>query len=150
MRLLIPDIDPVNAMPAVRLVARRFLEGERCRVHLLYVRRSVDPMAADRALAPARQLLERFRVPYSVQLEEAHDCAQAVRRMAHRIAAERIVLGTARSWSLTRFAQDALIQELLDTAPVPVSVVAGKSVAPLERYAVAAGLGATLGLLFSS
>lgn len=149
MRILIPDFDSVNALPAARYAASAFVRGERFRVHLLYVRKVLERPAADRALAPARDLLDKLHVPCTVHVEQAADRAQAIRRMARRIAADRIVLGTARSWSLTRMSEDALIQELLDTAPAPVSVVAGKSVSPLERYGVAAGLGATLALMLS-
>jgi nucleotide-binding universal stress UspA family protein len=149
MRILIPDIDPLNAQPAVRHVARGFLNGERYRVHLLYVRKSVDPEAGNRQLEPSRALLAKLHVPCTVQLCEAEDRVHGIWTTARRIGAERIVLGTARSWSLTRLRQDALIQELLETAPVPVSVVSGKSVAPLERYGVAAGLGATLALMLA-
>ena len=148
MHLLIPDIESMNALPAVRYAVRAFLDGERCCVHLLYVREAIDPAAADRALAPARALLERFHVPCTVHVEEAQDPVRAIRMVAHRVGAGRIVLCTARRWSLTRFAQDALIRRLLDTAPVPVSVVAGRSVTPLERCAVA-GLGTTLALMFA-
>jgi nucleotide-binding universal stress UspA family protein len=150
MRILVPDVDPVNVMPAVRHVAREFLNGERFCVHLLYVRRALDRAAADRALAPARALLEKFHVPCTVHVEAADDVARAIRAVAQRVGVDRIVLGTARSWSLTRLSEDRLIQELLDTAPVPLAVVPGKSVSPLERYGVAAGLGATLALMVSS
>jgi hypothetical protein len=150
MRILIPDIDSVNALAAVRHVARGFLNGERYWVHLLYVRKSVDRAAADRALAPSRALLEKLHVPCTVHVEQAEDRVRGILMVARRIAAERIVLGTARSWSLTRLSEDALIQELLETAPIPVSLVSGKSVSALERYGVAAGLGATLALMFSA
>jgi nucleotide-binding universal stress UspA family protein len=149
MRILIPDIDSLNAQPAVRHVARGFLSGERYRVHLAYVRKSVDPKAGYRQLEPSRALLERLHVPCTVHLEEAADRVRGICMMARRIGAESIVLGTARNWSLTRLSEDALIQALLETAPVPVTVVAGKSVSALERYGVAAGLGATLALMLS-
>jgi nucleotide-binding universal stress UspA family protein len=149
MRILIPDIDSLNAQPAVRHVARRFVNGERCRVHLLYVRKSVDPRAGYRQLEASRGLLEKLHVPCTVHLHEAEDPVRGIRIMARRIAAERIVLGAARRWSLARLTQDALIEELLETAPVPVTLVSGKSVAPLERYGLAAGLGATLALMLS-
>ena len=50
MHILIPDIDSLNAQAAVRHVARGFLNGERYRVHLVYVRKSVDPHAGYRQL----------------------------------------------------------------------------------------------------
>ena len=148
MKILVPDIDAVNAFPAVRYLVRQFVGGERFELHLLHVRTAVDPRAADRALRPARTLLEKFHVPYAVHLE-AGGRARTIRAVARRIAADRIVMGTARLWSVTRLREDSVIQELLVTAPVPVTLVSGKSVAPLERYGVAAGLGATLALILS-
>jgi hypothetical protein len=43
--------------------------------------------------------------------------------------------------------EQAVVHSLLELAPAPVVVVAGKDVSPLERYGIAAGLGATLGLI---
>ena len=123
MRILVPDIDRLNALPAVRHVARRFLNGERYHVHLLYVRESVDPRAGYRQLEPSRALLEKLHVPCTVHLCEAEDRVHGIWITARRIGAERIVLGAAPRWSLKRLAQDALIEELLETAPVPISLV---------------------------
>jgi hypothetical protein len=43
--------------------------------------------------------------------------------------------------------EDSVISKLLDGCPAPLVVVPGKEVSPLERYGIAAGLGATLGLI---
>ena len=48
MRILVPDIDAVNSLPAVRCLVRRFVGGERFEVHLVYVRAAIDPAAGDR------------------------------------------------------------------------------------------------------
>lgn len=150
MRVLIPDVDSVNSPAAVRYVIREFLSGERFEVHLLHVRsHPVQRGAADQTLKPARELLERFHIRHTVHLE-AGDKAQAIREMARRVEAERIVLGTARHGSATRWSEDSVVRKLLDDSPVPVTLVAGKSVSRLERYGVAAGLGATLGLILFS
>jgi nucleotide-binding universal stress UspA family protein len=165
MLILIPVVDSVNFLPAVRHVIREFLSGERMEVHLLHVRSPLflsvaagltgkgrdafHRAAADKALKPARGLLERFHIPYTVHLETGRK-VQVIDATARRAKVDRIVLGTARPWSATRLAEDSVVQKLLDSAPVPVTVVAGKSVSRLERYGVAAGLGATLLLLLSS
>ena len=117
MKILVPDIDAVNLLPAVRCLVRRFVGGERFEVHLLYVRDAVQSAAADQALRPARALLERFHVPYSVHLA-AGDQARTIRSVARRVRAERIVMGTARLWSATRLGEDSVIEELLETAPI--------------------------------
>ena len=142
MRLLIPDVDGVNSPAAVRHVVRQFVGGERFEVHLLYLR-------SQEALPEARALLERFHVPYRVH-QQSGDKVHAIRAAARRVKADRIVLGTARPWSATRLGEDAVVQRLLRNAPAPVSLVAGKSVSRLERYGVAAALGATVGLILFS
>ena len=139
MRILIPDVDAVNSLPAVRYAIREFLSGERFEVHLLYLR-------SQAALPPARALLERFHVPYQVHRESGNK-VHAIRAAARRVRADRIVMGTARRWSATRLSEDAVIHRLLNNAPAPVTLVAGRSVSLVERYGVAAGLGATLGLI---
>jgi len=126
MRILVPDIDAVNSLPAVRCLVRRFVDGERFEVHLLYVRASIDPAAADRALQPARALLEKFHVPYSAHLA-AGEPVRTIRNVARLLAADRIMMGTARLWSTMRLAEDSVIEELLETAPIPVSLVSRKS-----------------------
>jgi nucleotide-binding universal stress UspA family protein len=162
MLILIPVVDKVNFMPAVRHTIREFMSGERMEVHLLHVRSPFFLSAAaylkgkkqdafhretaDKTLQPARALLERFHIPYTVHLESG-DRARAIDAVARRLKVDRIVLGTARPWSATRLAEDAVVQKVLDRAPAPVSIVAGKSVSRLERYGVAAGLGATLWLI---
>jgi nucleotide-binding universal stress UspA family protein len=127
MRILVPDIDAVNSLPAVRCLVRRFVGGERFEVHLVYVRAAIDPAAGDRALRPARALLESFHVPYSVHLA-AGDQVRTIRNVARLLGADRIVMGTARLWSVTRLVEDSVIEELLETAPIPVSLVSRKPV----------------------
>jgi nucleotide-binding universal stress UspA family protein len=162
MRILIPVVDAVNFMPAVRHVIHDFLSGERMEVHLLYVRspfrqavaayftgRSPDAFrrrAADKALQPACALLARVHIPYTVHIE-AGDKAKVIGLVARRLGIHRIVLGTARNWSATRLTEESTIEKVLASAPVPVSVIPGRAVSRVERYGVAAGLGATLWLI---
>jgi nucleotide-binding universal stress UspA family protein len=140
MRVLVPVLDSVNYLPAVRYLVREFLNGERFEVHLLDVRKR------KKDLQSARGLLERFHVPCSLHARSG-DQARIIDAFARRLWVSRIVLGTARPWSLTRLAEEAVIDKVRASARVPVTVVAGKSASPLERYGVAAGLGAMLGLL---
>jgi nucleotide-binding universal stress UspA family protein len=128
MRILVPDIDAVNSLPAVRCLVRQFVGGERFEVHLLYVRGAIDPAAADQALLPVRALLDRFHVPYSVHLA-AGDPVRTIRNVARLLEADRIMMGTARLWSPARLVEDAVIEELLETAAIPVSLVSRKSTA---------------------
>jgi nucleotide-binding universal stress UspA family protein len=151
MRSLIPVLDSVNALPAVRHVIRESLHGERCDVQLVDVRSPLGHalkgwLTVD-SLKPASELLDRFRVRHTVRRLETRDRAGAIAAAARRHGADTIVLGAARYRSATRMSEDVVIQKLLEVAPVPVLVVTGKEVSPIERYGVAAGLGATLGLI---
>lgn len=163
VRILIPVLDSTNALPAVRHAAREFGRGERIEIHLLHVRtplslefarwlsgsdavRSHRDTAA-KVLAPVRKLLDALRIPYSVHLEEG-DKAPVIVAFAGRLKLDRIVLGAARDRSLTRFVEDSVIEKVIDFAPIPVDLIVGKSVSPLERFGVPTGLGAALGLLW--
>ncbi len=152
MRALIPVLDSVNALPAVRHVIRASLRGERYEVQLVDVRSPLGHalkgwLTAD-PLKPATEVLDRFRVRHTVRRLQARDRAGAIAAAARRDGADAIVLGAARYRSATRMSEDAVIQKLLAVARVPVLVVTGKEVSRIERYGVAAGLGATLGLIF--
>ena len=151
MRALIPVLDSVNVLPAVRYVIRDSLRGERYEVQLLDVRSSLSHalkgwLTAD-PLEPAIEVLDRFHVRHTMRRLGARNKARAIAAAARRGRADAIVLGAARYRSATRMREDAVIRKLLEIAPVPVMVVSGKEVSRIERYGVAAGLGATLGLI---
>lgn len=163
LRVLVPVLDSVNAMPAVEHLARKRLRGERIEVHLLHVRTPLPlyvarwisrrdrvafhRAAAEKALEPVRELLDRCRLRYAVHLELG-DRAALIVAAAHRLEVDRIVVGAARDNSLTRFVEDAVIEKVSRTAPVPVDVVGCKAVSRVERLGVPMGLGAALGLLW--
>jgi len=149
MRILVPDVDSVNSLPAVRYLVREFLGGDRFEVHLLFVRSRVRRAEAEQALEPARALLAGCHIPHTVHVE-AGDKARTIRAVARRVDADRIVLGAARRWSATRLGEDSVIQALLEAAPVPVTLVSGNSVSPVERYAVPAGLAGLAALLLTA
>lgn len=159
-RVLVPLLDSVNALPAVRYLVRELMGGSRLEVHLLHVRPPLPPCwmparerapfhreAAEQALAPARELLDRCHVRYAVHLDRG-DRAAAIVAAARRLEADRIVLGAARDNTLTRFIEDAVIEKVIHAAPVPVDVVAGRAVSRIERLGVPMGLSAALGLLW--
>lgn len=163
LRVVVPVIDSVNALPAVKYLARERMRGERMEVHLVHVRTPLPLYvarwipgreradfhrgAAERALAPARDLLDRCRVRYTVHLALGDRAAMIV-AAARRLRADRIVLGAARDNTLTRFVEDTVIEKVIHTAPIPVDIVAGRTVARAERLGVPIGLSAALGLLW--
>jgi nucleotide-binding universal stress UspA family protein len=143
MLTLIPVLDSVNALPAVRYVIRESVAGERHEVRLLDVR---SWRGASDDLAGARALLNQFGIRHTTQVRTG-DKARAIITSALWPGADLIVLGTARYRSATRLAEDGVVQKLLRHAPVALIVVAGKEVSRLERYGVVAGLGTMVGLL---
>jgi nucleotide-binding universal stress UspA family protein len=162
VRVLVPVIDSVNALPAVRHLAAERLRGARLEVHLLHVRRPLPLYvarwisgrqraafhrdAAEKALAPARDALERCHIRCAVHVELGERAAVIV-AAARRLGADCILFGAARDNTLTRFVEDAVIERVSRAARVPVDVVAGRAVSRLERLGVPVGLGAALGLL---
>jgi nucleotide-binding universal stress UspA family protein len=163
LRILIPVLDSTNALPAARHVVREAIGGEKFEVHLLHV---TPPLSAeiarwfagsesspsrsdtaDRILRPVERLLGSAHIPHTTHLEVG-DEAPVIVAMSWRLSVDRIVLGAARERSLTRFVEDLVIEKVIDFSPVPVDLVVGKSVAPLERFGVPTGIAAALGLLW--
>jgi len=101
---------------------------------------------AERALAPARALLNQFSVPYAEHVELG-DKAATIHRVAQRLRVNQIVMGTARKNSLTRMLEDSITNKVLEIAQVPVEVVAGQEVSRLEKFGVPAGVGAAVAFL---
>jgi nucleotide-binding universal stress UspA family protein len=163
LRVVVPVLDSVNALPAVGHLVRERLRGQRLEVHLVHVRAPLPfyiarwipgreraafhREAAGRALAPARDALDRCNVRYAVHCELG-DRAATIVAAAGRLRADRIVFGAARDNTLTRFVEAAVIEKVIHTAPIPVDVVAGRAVSRVERLGVPMGLSAALGMLW--
>jgi len=161
-KVLIPVDGSANALNSVRHVVNRFLANPAMEVHLLHVRvplsqhiarfvsrrdrEAFHRAEAERALQPARDLLNRFGVPHA-DLIELGDKATTIHRVAQRLRVTQIVMGTARKNSLTRMLEDSVTNKVLELSQVPVEVVAGQSVSKLEKIGVPAGVGAVMALL---
>lgn len=161
-KVLIPVDGSENALRAVRHVVNQSLAHGGAQVHLLHVRtpfsRHIARFAskksrdahhremAEKALAKARELLNRYSVPHSVHMDIG-DRAECIHHMAQRLRVDKIVMGTARKNSLTRVIQDSVTSRVLELAQVPVEVIAGGSVSKLERYGLPAGIGTALAAL---
>jgi len=161
-KVLIPVDGSANALNSVRHVVNRFLANPAMEVHLLHVRvplsqhiarfvsrrdrEAFHRAEAERALQPARDLLNRFGVPHA-DLIELGDKATTIHRVAQRLRVTQIVMGTARKNSLTRMLEDSVTNKVLELSQVPVEVVAGQSVSKLEKIGVPAGVGAAMALL---
>jgi nucleotide-binding universal stress UspA family protein len=147
----------------VRHVVNQFISDHELEAHLLHVRtplsqhiarflsggtrRSFHYDEATRALAPARALLKHHGVPFTSHVELG-DKAEMISRVADRIGAAQIVMGTARKNSFTRLIEDSVTNRVLELAHVPVAVIAGDTVSKLERFAVPAGIAAAVAFIF--
>ena len=162
MKILLPVDGSANSLKAVRHAAARYLDNHEMEVHLLHVRPPLSQHIArfvsakdraafhrdkaEQALAPARELLQRFGVPH-VDHVELGDRAHTINRMAQQLRVTEILMGTARKNSLTRLIEDSVTNRVIQHAQVPVEVVAGDAVSNFERFGVPAGVAAAVALL---
>ena len=155
-KVLVPVDGTANAIAALRHVIEHHGEHRGLEVHVLHVRprrqgvpfwrlrnrdRDAQREAAEKALASARTLLDDAGVAHGVHVEQG-EFEDAMVRAAHRLRVDRIVMGTARGWSITRIVQDRVTSRILQSAHVPVEVVPGTAVSPIERYGLAFGAAA--------
>lgn len=166
-RVLVPVDGSPNALKAVRHVIRRYQSNPATEIHLVNVRHPLSQQFArimsrttrddyhremgEKALAPARALFAQLGVPYAAHVEVGAK-AEAIRQLVRRLGIDQIVMGTARRSSLTRMLQDSVTHRVLQVSEVPVEVLAGEAIAPLERYAAQAALlavGMGLGVLLA-
>ena len=163
-RILVP-VGSRNAEYALRQVVNEFLADPSLEVHLLNVqapfsrhiaqfvarkaREEFHREQAEKVLAPAREMLARHGVPFSAHVRLG-DRARVIVDEARRLRCERIVMATARKNSITRMLEDSVTNKVLEQTSVPVEVVAGDYVSPLERWGLPAGLGAAIALLIAA
>lgn len=76
MRALVPVLDSVNALPAVRYVIRESIAGERPEVRLLDVR---SWRGGDDDLSVARALLDRFNIRHTTQVRTGNKANAIIR-----------------------------------------------------------------------
>ena len=162
LKVLIPVDGSRNCTFAVQHVIKQFMNNTAMEIHLLNVQpplvrdiarfvsrkslRDYHRDQAEKALAPIRQMLDGFGIPYAVHAEVG-DRAKTVTSMAHRLHVDQIVMSTARKNSLTRLVESSVTNEILELTEVPVEIIAGDSVSKLERYGIPAGVGAVIALL---
>lgn len=162
-RVLIPIDATGNSLQAVQHVINRHAGESGLEVHLVHVctplsqyiarflkhgeREHYHRAEAEQALQPAEIMLNRFAVPHAVHVELG-DKADTVHRLAQRLHVNEIVVGTARKNSLTRVLEDGITNRLLELSQVPVEVIAGPEISPIEKFGLPAGIGALFALLF--
>ena len=161
--LLLPCDGTPNALLAVRHAIEGFHRGDVRRVHLLNVQRPFSLYVARRvsrdlrldfhreraeqALAKARQMLEAAGVPHQIHTEVG-DKARCIADAAHRLRCDRVVIGTARKSALVRALRNSLTNAVLELSTVPVEVIVGAPVGPLQRLGIPAAVGTGMALLW--
>ncbi len=157
LRILVPVAGSHNDRFAAQEVVRRFMNHTATEVHLLNVqapfsadiarftsrknRSDYHHEQADRALAPIREMLDRYSIPYAVHRELGRR-AEVIATMAKRLHCDQIVMATARKNSLTRWIENSVTNKVIELTSVPVEIVAGDSMSPWERYGIPAALAA--------
>lgn len=163
LKVLIPVNDSRNCQFAVKHVIKEFMNNTAMEIHLLNVQhpfngdiaRFVSKKTlhdyhrdeADKVLAPIRQMLDGFSIPYSTHVEVGHK-AKVITATAHRLHCNLIVMSTSRKNSLTRLVEDSVTNKVLELTSVPVELIAGDAMSKWERYGIPAGLGGLLALVF--
>jgi Ca2+-transporting ATPase len=165
LRVLIPVNASRNCQFAVRHVVQKFMNNTAMEVHLLNVqtpfsqhiarfvsrktRQDFHRDEAEKALAPARQVLDSFAIPHSAHVDVG-ERAKCITDAARRLRCDQIVLSTARKNSLTRLVEDSVVNRVIETTSVPVEVIAGDTVSKFERYGIPAALAAALAALLAA
>lgn len=164
MRILLPVDASANSLQAVENVIARHAAGAALEVHLLHVRVPLSQyiarflsrrdhqvyhqQEAERALAPARDMLDHSGVPY-IDHVEFGDKAETIHRAAERLGVHQIVMGTARKNSITRVIEDSVTSRVLEIVEVPVEIVVGRAVSRIERFGLPAGMSAAAAVLIA-
>ena len=163
-RVLLPVDTSANSLQAVEHVIGRHAAGAAMEVHLLHVRAPLSQylarfisrgdseayhrQEAERALAPARDMLSRSGVPHTNHVEFG-DKAETINAVAKRLGMQQIVMGTARKNSITRVVEDSLTNRVLEIVEVPVEIVVGRAVSRIEKFGLPAGMTAALAVLIA-
>ena len=160
-RILIPVGGSSNDRFAAQAVIKRFVNDSAMEVHLVNVQRPFSSYVAqftsrasrtdyhreqaEKALAPIKEMLDKFSVPYAVH-EEIGDRATKITDAARRFKCDEIVMATARKNSLTRLVESSVTDRVIELTPVPVEVIAGDSMSKWERYGIPAAIGTAVAM----
>jgi nucleotide-binding universal stress UspA family protein len=163
MRVLVPVGMSPNSEGAVRQAVRRFRNDSRLEIHLLNVQpafghymsrfivrshaRQFHREESEKALKPAVRILDGLGIPYAVHMKVG-DGAKVIAETARRLHCDEIIMGTARTDSLTRLIESSITNRVIDLTSVPVEVVPGEAITGWERYGIPAAMAGALAALF--
>ena len=165
LKVLIPIDDSRNCQFAVKHVIKQFMNNTAMEIHLLNVQAPFSMHISqfvssknlhdyhrdqsEKALAPIRQMLDSFGIPYSVHTLVG-DRARSIADTARRLRCDQIVMSTARKNSLTRLVETSVTNRVLELTSVPVEVIAGDAMSKWERYGIPAGVVAVVALMLAA
>lgn len=95
---------------------------------------------AEKALRPARDLLDKHGIPYVAHVEKG-DTAETVVAKARDLRCDCILISTARKDSLNRLLGASVTNRILALTDIPVEIVVGRDVSNLESIGIPAGVG---------
>ncbi|HEV8689609.1 MAG TPA: universal stress protein [Ideonella sp.] len=160
LKVLVPIDGSPNALRALRHAMAEYHRHHELELHLLNVQPHLSRHVAhfvsrhdrdawhrdqaEAAMASARALLTQADIPHQTHWAVG-DRAREICRHAEQLQAHHIVMGTARSNSITRMLEDSVTDHVLENTPVPVEVVSGDAVSKLERWGLPIGLFSLLG-----
>ena len=161
-KVLLPVDDSRASRYAVRHVLLESKRTEALEIHVLNVqvplrqhiaqfvskpnRESFYRDEGEKALRPARRLLDDAGTPYTVHTKVGHR-AEVITAMASQLGCDYIVMGTARKSSITRTIESSVMNKVIELTNVPVVVIAGDKASLAERYGAPAAIGMGLALL---
>lgn len=155
-RLLIPVDGSANSLCAIRHAIGEYRNNPGTSIHLLNVRPRMSRYLAnhvsksnrerwyqdeaEKALYPARELLEKYGIPYVAHMEKG-DTAEVIVAKANDLRCNCILISTARKDSLNRLLAASVTNRILALTDIPVEVVVGQDASNLESIGIPAGVG---------
>jgi YjbE family integral membrane protein len=163
--LLVPVGSSRNMRFAIDRVIKEARRSPDVEVHLLNVQRpfsrhvsqflardardSYHRERAEETLKPARELLDRQGVKYTIHIRTG-DRAAIIAEEARYLRCDHIIMTTSRKNSLTRMLESSTTHRVLELSSIPVELVAGDEVSKLERFGVPAGIATAMALLVAA
>lgn len=134
--LLVPIDGSQTALRALRIACQRFRAGGFGRLVALNVQQPMPPSAfvsrqmirdhharqSEEALAPARALAARLKVPLDCRVAVGEPAAQIVATV-HKSRGDEIVMGTRGLGRLGGLLMGSVAMKVVQLAPVPVTLV---------------------------
>ncbi len=162
-KIMIPVDGSKNSDLAVKYALRVYGKDPSTHFHLCNVqpilyrhiskflsRQTINEWHAERAKLAVTSTIE-YLAKSDVEFSYTYVCGDkgiAIRDEAERLECTRIVLGVSKKNSLSRLFENSTTAQLLEISGIPVEVITGDALSPLERWGIPAiGAGAATALV---